>query len=94
MVGYQIDLEFETGETFTGLGAGDIEALSFVGRDNHLFLKPKAEHVATNLTVLTNRRHYQFEYNVAAHSGEAVTYAVRFSYPATPGSSHAAQDRQ
>jgi type IV secretion system protein VirB9 len=31
-VGYQIDLEFEPGETFTGLGAGDIEGLSFVGQ--------------------------------------------------------------
>ena len=26
-VGYQIDLEFEAGETFVGLGAGDIEGL-------------------------------------------------------------------
>ena len=51
-VGYQIDLEFEPGETFTGLGAGDLEGLSFVGQDNHLFLKPKAAKVATNLTVL------------------------------------------
>ena len=40
--GYQIDLEFEPGETFVGLGAGDLEALTFVGQDNHLFLKPKA----------------------------------------------------
>ena len=40
-VGYQIDLEFEPGETFTGLGAGDLEGLSFVGQDNHLFLKPE-----------------------------------------------------
>ncbi len=61
-VGYQIDLEFEPGETFTGLGAGDMEGLSFVGQDNHLFLKPKAAKVATNLTVLTSRRHYQFDY--------------------------------
>ena len=29
-VGYQTDLEFETGETFVGLGAGDIEGISFV----------------------------------------------------------------
>ncbi len=43
-------------------GAGDMEGLSFVGQDNHLFLKPKAAKVATNLTVLTNRRHYQFDY--------------------------------
>jgi type IV secretion system protein VirB9 len=37
-IGYQIDLEFEAGETFVGLGAGDIDGLSFVGQDNHLFL--------------------------------------------------------
>ena len=41
-VGYQIDIEFEPGEIFSGLGAGDMEGLSFVGQDNHLFLKPKA----------------------------------------------------
>ena len=29
-VGYQTDLEFETGETFVGLGAGDIDGISFV----------------------------------------------------------------
>src|SRR5271157_1772811 len=54
--GYQIDLEFEAGETFLGLGAGDIEGLAYFGAENHLFLKPKAAKVSTNLTVLTNRR--------------------------------------
>src|ERR1700729_2448117 len=58
LVGYQIDLEFEPGETFVGLGAGDLEGLSFVGQENHLFLKPKAAKVLTNITVLTSRRHY------------------------------------
>ncbi len=62
LVGYQIDLEFEAGETFVGLGAGDIEGLAYFGQDNHLFLKPKAAKVATNLTVLTNRRRYQIDY--------------------------------
>jgi type IV secretion system protein VirB9 len=90
-VGYQIDLEFEPGETFTGLGAGDLEGLSFVGQDNHLFLKPKAEKVATNLTVLTSRRHYQFDY--IAHSQRpaaddpGVIYALRFTYPPPPAQS-------
>ena len=65
-VGYQIDLEFESGETFVGLGAGDMEGLSFVGQENHLFLKPKAPKVATNLTVLTTRRHYHFDYVATA----------------------------
>jgi type IV secretion system protein VirB9 len=94
-VGYQIDLEFEAGETFTGLGAGDSEGLSFVGQDNHLFIKPKAEKVATNLTVLTSRRHYQFEYIALsqhpATDDSRVIYALRFTYPPPPTQSAAAK---
>jgi type IV secretion system protein VirB9 len=86
-VGYQIDLVFEPGESFLGLGAGDIEGLAYFGEDNHLFLKPRAPKVATNLTVLTNRRHYQFDYVVLAERPERddpnVIYALQFVYPAT-----------
>jgi type IV secretion system protein VirB9 len=92
-VGYQIDLEFEPGEIFTGLGAGDLEGLSFVGQDNHLFLKPKAEKVATNLTVLTSRRHYQFDYTALSQRPTAddpgVIYALRFTYAPSPSQSAA-----
>jgi type IV secretion system protein VirB9 len=83
-VGYQIDLEFEPGESFTGLGAGDIEGVSFVGQENHLFLKPKVSRVATNLTVLTSRRHYHFDYSAlsqrALDEGDVI-FALRFTYP-------------
>lgn len=79
--GYQIDLQFETGETFIGLGAGDLEAVAFVAQDNHLFLKPRADQVDTNLTVLTTRRHYQFDYTATAEPAQQVVYAVRFIYP-------------
>lgn len=89
-VGYQIDLQFEAGETFVGLGAGDLEAVSFVAQDNHLFLKPRADRVDTNLTVLTTRRHYQFDYTATAELPDPtvreVLYAVRFIYPAAPAS--------
>jgi type IV secretion system protein VirB9 len=84
-VGFQIDLEFESGETFVGLAAGDIEGLSFVAQDNHLFLKPRVAFVGTNLTVLTNRREYHFYYSAtAARPDQAdpdLVYAVRFRYP-------------
>ena len=87
-VGYQIDLEFEAGEAFVGLGAGDIEGLAYFGQDNHLFLKPKAARVATNLTVLTNRRHYQFDYVALAQRPDPretdVIYVLRFSYAIAP----------
>jgi type IV secretion system protein VirB9 len=85
-VGYQIDLEFERGENFVGLGAGDIEALAFTAQDNHLFLKPKAAKIATNLTVLTTRRHYQFDYSsrpmLSGGEDPDVVFALRFRYPA------------
>jgi type IV secretion system protein VirB9 len=85
-VGYQIDLEFEPGETFVGLGAGDMEAVAFVGQENHLFLKPKASKVATNLTVLTTRRHYHFDYVATAQrpNENDLIYSLRFTYAETP----------
>jgi type IV secretion system protein VirB9 len=89
-VGFQIDLEFERGETFLGLAAGDIEGLSFVAQDNHLFLKPRVASVGTNLTVLTNRREYHFYYSATAgrpdQADPDLIYAVRFQYPAPPPS--------
>jgi len=89
-VGFETDVEFEPGERFVGLGAGDIEALSFVAEGNHLFLKPRAATVATNLTLLTTRRTYQVDYSAhAAHPGgsDEVTYVLRFTYPPLPESS-------
>jgi type IV secretion system protein VirB9 len=84
-VGYQIDLEFEPDEAFVGLGAGDLEGLSFAAQGNHLFLKPKAARVRTNLTVLTNRREYQFDYTASPEHPDPrdpdVIYALRFAYP-------------
>jgi type IV secretion system protein VirB9 len=92
-IGYQIDLEFQSGESFVGLSAGDIDGLSFVGQDNHLFLKPKAPRVATNITVLTSRRHYHLDYSAFAqrlNDADEVIYALRFTYPAEAGSKAAA----
>jgi type IV secretion system protein VirB9 len=88
-VGYEIDIQFEPGEYFVGIGSGDIEGVSFVSQDNHLFIKPKAKRVSTNLTVVTTRRPYQFAYTASALSPRYVDgdmiFAVRFSYPPSPG---------
>jgi type IV secretion system protein VirB9 len=95
-VGYQTDLEFEAGETFVGLGAGDIEGISFVAQGNHLFLKPKAAKVGTNLTILTSRRTYEVDYSASSARPDAtadVTYALRFTYPAGASDSGAAANR-
>ena len=87
-VGYQIDLEFEAGETYVGIGGGDLEGLTVGAFDNHLLLKPKAANIGTNLTVFTSRRHYHFEYSAKIRrpnmATDEVIYAVRFTYPASP----------
>jgi type IV secretion system protein VirB9 len=99
-IGYQIDLTFAPDERFVGLAAGDVQALTFEAQDNHLFLKPRAARVATNVTVLTNRRHYHFDYTVpgkrlSAEPGSAPLaapiYALRFAYP--EDAAHAAAER-
>jgi len=87
-VGYQIDLEFETGESFVGLGAGDLDSLTFAAQANHLFLKPRAAGIDTNLTVLTSRRAYHFDYSAGARRPdpdvEGIIYVLKFTYPQPP----------
>lgn len=95
-IGYQIDIEFAPDERFVGLGAGDVDALAFAGERNHLFLKPKARSVSTNITVLTTRRTYQFRYTAAslgaATDPNTVVYALRFRYaPPAPRAAAAAR---
>jgi type IV secretion system protein VirB9 len=95
-VGYQVDLEFEAGESFVGLGTGDVEGISFASQANHLFLKPRASRVRTNLTVLTTRRSYHFEYEVFSAAGPDprdpdLVYGLRFLYaPVAPAEDVAA----
>jgi type IV secretion system protein VirB9 len=88
-VGYQIDLEFEAGESFLGLGAGDLESLTFASQNNHLFIKPRSGGVETNITVLTNRRTYHFDYTASERRPDAtlgdVIYVLRFTYAPQPG---------
>ena len=96
-VGYQIDITFAPGERFVGLGVGDSKGVAFAAEANHLFLKPSAAHVATNLTVLTDRRTYLFDYESQPRppdpSGADVIFALRFEYPTVPVSA-ASRDRQ
>jgi type IV secretion system protein VirB9 len=85
-VGYQIHIEWASGEEFVNLGAGDAAGFDIGTEANHFFIKPKQEHVATNLTVLTNRHTYHFDYTVSrppARSGTPsdLVYSIRFVYP-------------
>ncbi len=84
-VGYQVHLQFAEGEEFVNLGAGDSAGIDVGVEKNHLFIKPKQEKVGTNLTVLTNLRHYHFDYTVLRKvpdpERDNVIYSLRFVYP-------------
>jgi type IV secretion system protein VirB9 len=84
-VGYQIDIQFGRDESFIGLAAGDIDGISFQAKGNHLFLKPRVARVDTNLTVLTSRHRYEFDYSVLPGPPDPalgeVIFALRFTYP-------------
>jgi type IV secretion system protein VirB9 len=89
-VGYHLDLEFASDESFVGLSAGDPEALTYSAHENVLTLRPKVASSQMNLTVSTSKRRYYFEYTIAARStsrfADEVMYAVRFMYPSNPAS--------
>ena len=85
-VGYQIHLQFAVGEAFVNLGSGDNGAFDVGAERNHFFIKPKEARASTNLTVLTNRRAYHFDYVVSSTApvGAATSrmvYSIRFAYP-------------
>jgi type IV secretion system protein VirB9 len=85
-VGYQIHLQFAEGEEFVNLGSGDNGAFDVGAERNHFFIKPKEMRASTNLTVLTNRRAYHFDYVVSSNppagaAARRMVYSVRFSYP-------------
>lgn len=99
-VGYQIHLQWAEGEEFVSLGSGDVGGFDIGTEKNHFFIKPKQERVSTNLTVLTNRRAYQFDYSVSRAPANTsaikdMVYSVRFIYPQDEAKRAAAElDRQ
>jgi type IV secretion system protein VirB9 len=87
-VGYHVELEFEPDESFVTLGGGDLSALTYDAVGNHLFLKPRATVVRTNLTVITNKRTYVIDYTAQAGRPDPIAdelvYSLRFNYPPIP----------
>jgi len=82
--GFQTSIEFADNEEVETISLGDSFAwrTSVVGR--RLFIKPLQKNIFTNMTIITNRRAYNFEI-MSLESGEDVTdllaYVVRFYYP-------------
>lgn len=88
--GYQLSLEFAPDEQIETVAIGDAGAWTVMPtkRGNHLFVKPLAEGVSTNMTVVTDTRTYLFDLAPLPGPSQMMAYTVRFTYPrgGMPGS--------
>lgn len=82
--GFQSNIEFAKGEDIQTISVGDQIGWQVVPSGRHLFIKALEENGRTNMTVITNRRVYQFDLKARANpSGrdEDLAYVIRFYYP-------------
>lgn len=87
--GVSTHIQFADDEVIKDVAVGDDQAWNIVPRGNHLFIKPKAKKADTNVTVVTDKRVYNFVIVVAPRSTKDSTawtdpnlvYGVSFRYP-------------
>lgn len=86
--GFQSHIEFAKNEEIKMINAGDTYAWKITPVANRLFIKPLEKNIRTNMTIITNKRTYQFDI-VAKELEEGeekdLVYVVRFHYPRKKG---------
>jgi type IV secretion system protein VirB9 len=85
--GYQVTIELASDERIGNIALGDGAAWQVTANKagNLLFVKPLQLNAPTNMTVVTDVRHYQFELVGVAEPGGDLPFAIRFRYPAGSG---------
>lgn len=82
--GFQSQMEFAKGEEVQTISLGDAYAWKITPLGNRLFIKPMEKNIRTNMTVLTNKRSYQFDIvarELDDQDDADLVYVVRFYYP-------------
>lgn len=82
--GFQSSIEFAKNEEVENIVLGESYAWKMTPLGNRLFIKPLEKNIRTNMTIMTNKRTYQFDI-VAKELEEGqekdLVYVVRFYYP-------------
>lgn len=84
LFGYQSNVEFSLKETIETISLGDRIGWQIIPSGRRLFIRALTENVRTNMTVITNKRAYQFDLRAVSGSatrGEELVYVARFYYP-------------
>ena len=79
--GYQSNIEFGKNELVETISIGDTSAWQLTPAGNRLFVRAMERKAHTNMTVITNKRVYQFEVFAGDKEDENLMYVVRFYYP-------------
>lgn len=91
--GRQTFVKFADDERIEDLGGGDTAAweIGVAQRQNSFFIKPKDRSPNTNITVITNKRFYNFELQLDTGKGQNM-YMVWFRYPSEEAKARSATD--
>ena len=87
--GVSTHVQFGDDETIKDVAVGDDQAWKVVPRRNHMFIKPQASKADTNVTVVTDKRTYQFALVVqprpardsTAWADPNLIFSLTFRYP-------------
>jgi type IV secretion system protein VirB9 len=87
--GYQANIEFGNKEEIETVSVGDRVGWQIVPAGRRLFIRAMEENAHTNMTIITNKRSYQFDLrsssSKAVYGSEELVYVVRFFYPEAGG---------
>lgn len=82
--GFLSHIEFAKNESIETITLGDSFAWKITPLGNRLFIKAMERNIRTNMTIITNKRTYQFDIVAKElESGEEkdLVYVIRFQYP-------------
>lgn len=78
--GYQTSIVFADDEEIQTISVGDRSTWQIIPSGSRLFIRPLVEGVATNMTVITSKRSYQFDISSAKGKRGRVIYVATFTY--------------
>ena len=82
--GFQSQIEFAKNEEVQNLVMGDSYVWRINPLENRLFIRPLEKNSRTNLTIITNKRTYQFDIvskELEEGHEKDLVYLIRFYYP-------------
>lgn len=82
--GFQSHIEFSKGESVQTISLGDSYGWKITPLGNRLFMRPLEKNIRTNMTIITDKRSYQFDIVAKDFEDDEekdLVYQIKFFYP-------------